>query len=116
MKMFKERITKAANNFSRTFKYINLFIAIIDEVFIMPQINHYNDTTLSSYNKPNERNFIEWNEKVSKRKCDHYWNMHRRKFDINDEYLENINTPVVKRYEKLSDVPKRAKWDIPNKV
>ena len=50
--MFKERIIKAANKFSQNFKYINMFIAIIDEVFIMPQINDYNDRTLSSYNKP----------------------------------------------------------------
>ena len=87
-----------------------MFIAIIDEVFIMPQINHHNDTTLSSYNKPNERNFIEWNEKVAKRKFDDYRNMHHRKFDMMEEYLENIKTPVIKRYEKLSDVPREPSW------
>ena len=62
--MFKERIINAANDFSKTFKYINMFIAIIDEVFIMPLINHYHDTKLSSYNKPNENNFIYWDGKV----------------------------------------------------
>ena len=43
---------------------------------------------------------------MAKRKSEDYWNMHRRKFNINEEYLENVNTPVVKRYEKLSDVPR----------
>ena len=36
--------------------------------------------------------------------------MHHRKFDIMEEYLENINTPVIKRYKKLSDVPREPSW------
>ena len=31
-------------------------------------------------------------------------------FDMMDEYLENIDTPVVERYEKLSDVPRERAW------
>ena len=27
-----------------------------------------------------------------------------------EEYLENINTPVIKRYKKLSDVPREPSW------
>ena len=31
-------------------------------------------------------------------------------FDMMDEYLENIDTPVVEKYEKLSDVPRERAW------
>ena len=35
-----------------------MFIAIIDEEFVMPDVDHHDDATLSSFNKPNERNVI----------------------------------------------------------
>ena len=59
-KILKERIIKAANKFSQTFKYINMFLAIIDEVFIMKHFHHHEEATLSSFNKPNERDTIGW--------------------------------------------------------
>ena len=46
-KILKERIIKAANKFSQTFKYINMFISIIDEVFVMPNVDHHDESTLS---------------------------------------------------------------------
>ena len=83
-----------------------MFIAIIDEVFVIPDVDHHDDVKLSSFNKPNEGNAIEWTDKEYKRKLNNYWDMQPRKFDMMDEYLENIDTPVVKQYEKLSDVPR----------
>ena len=41
---FKKRITKSANKYNLQFKYITIFEAIIDDVFIMPHIRHHNDT------------------------------------------------------------------------
>ena len=70
-KIFKERIIKAAYKYSHTFKYINMYIAMSD-------IDHHNDTTISSFNKPNERNTIELTKKTYKRKFDNYHDMHRR--------------------------------------
>ena len=32
-----------------------------------------------------------------------------------DEYLENIDTPVVKKYEKLSDIPREPAWTFPQR-
>ena len=107
-KIFKERIIKAAYKFSHTFKYINMYIAMSD-------IDHHNDTTISSFNKPNERNTIELTKKTYRRKFDNYHDMHRRIFDMMDEYLENIDTPVVKKYEKLSDVPREPAWTFPQR-
>ena len=36
----------------KTFRYINMFLAITDEVSIMPKIDHHDDTTFKSINKP----------------------------------------------------------------
>ena len=37
--------------------------------------------------------------------------MKQRKHGMMDEYLENLDTPVVNRYAKLSDVPKEPAKD-----
>lgn len=46
-KILKERIIKAANNFAQTFRYINMFLAIIEDVSVMPNVEHHDDATLS---------------------------------------------------------------------
>ena len=42
-KIFKKRIIKAAQKYSTKFRYINIFNAIIDDVFIMPNVDHHDD-------------------------------------------------------------------------
>ena len=32
--------------------------------------------------------------------------MRERKLGVSNEYIKNVDTPVLKRYDKLSDVPK----------
>ena len=43
----KKRMIKSAEKYNQKFKYVNIFNAIIDDVFIMPQINHHVDTILT---------------------------------------------------------------------
>ena len=35
--------------------------------------------------------------------------MRARKIDVHNEYMENIETTVLKKYNKLSDVPKASR-------
>ena len=44
---FEKRMVKAANEYNLQFKYIKIFEAIIADVFIMPYINHHDDTILT---------------------------------------------------------------------
>ena len=48
-KIFKSKIIRAAEHkYKYKFRYINMFLAIIDDVFIMPKIEHHDDTTFRS--------------------------------------------------------------------
>ena len=86
-----------------------MLLAIIDGVFIMPKVQHHKDTTFKSVNKPRniERTGCGTNDYEKKRKD--YKNMRERKYGLLDEYIENLDTPVIRRYPTLSDVPGDAK-------
>ena len=89
-KILRSKIIKAAEEkFKNTFRYINMFLAIIDEVFIMPKIDHHDDTTFKSINKPRIKERIGWGIKNYEKKRKEYSNMKRRKHGLLDEYLEN---------------------------
>ena len=47
---------------------------------------------------------IEYNRKISKLS-----DLRARKVGVENEYIENIDTPIAKRYNKLSDVPKEPR-------
>ena len=47
-----------------------------------------------------------WNSVEFNRKTNRLSDMRARKIDVHNEYMENIETTVLKKYNKLSDVPK----------
>ena len=47
-----------------------------------------------------------WTNQQNKRKSDLLSDMRERKLGVCNEYIENVDTSVLKRYDKLSDVPK----------
>ena len=47
-----------------------------------------------------------WTNQQNKRKSDLLSDMRERKLGVSNEYIEIVDTPVLKRYDKLSDVPK----------
>ena len=49
-KIFRKRINKLAHLYNKKFRYINIFNAIIDDVFIMPNVHHDDDTMLTYLN------------------------------------------------------------------
>ena len=51
-KLFKRKIIKAEGNYNRQFPYINIFITIIDDVFVVSNVDHHDDTVLISLNVP----------------------------------------------------------------
>ena len=72
----------------------------------MPYITHHDDTELTYLATPTIRDTIgcssiEYNRKISKLS-----DLRARKIGVENEYIENIDTPIAKRYNKLSDVPR----------
>ena len=103
-KTFHKRIVEAANEFNTQFKYIYIFQTIIANVFIMPYINHHDDTAFTYLATPTIKDTIgcssiEYNRKIYKLS-----DLRARKIGVENEYIENIDTPIVRRYKKLSDV------------
>ena len=103
---FKKRIVKAANEFTLQFKYIKIFEAIISDVFIMPYINHHDDTILTYLATPDIIDTIGCSSIEYNRKTHKLSDLRARKRGIQNKYIENVDTPIVRRYNKLSDVPK----------
>ena len=71
-----------------------MFLAIVDEVFIMPQIDHHDDATFKSVKKPRIKERIGRGTKGYEKKRKEYSSMKERKHGLMDEYLENLDTPV----------------------
>ena len=84
-----EQLKKALR---KKFRYINMFFAIIDEVLVMPKIDHRDDTTFKSINKPRIIERIGWGTKNYEKKRKEHSNMKERKHGLMDEYLENLDT------------------------
>ena len=103
---FKKRIVKAANEFNIQFKYITIFEAIIADVFIMPYINCHEDTKLTYLSTPHIKDTIGYSSIEYNRKTHKLSDLRARKIGIQNEYIENVDTPIARKYNKLSDVPK----------
>ena len=103
---FKKRIIKAANEFNIQFKYINIFETIIADVFIMPYINHHDDTKLTYLATPHIKDTIGCSSIEYNRKTHKLSDLRARKIGIENEYIGNVDTPIARKYNKLSDVPK----------
>ena len=98
-KIFRSKIIKAAElDYKHKFRYINMFLAIIDGVFIMPKVQHHKDTTFKSVNKPRNKDRIGCGTNDYEKKRKDYKNMRERKYGLLDEYIENLDTPVIRRY------------------
>ena len=67
---FKKRITKSAEKYNQKFKYINIFNAIIDDLFIMPRVNHHADTILTYLSRSHIKEQLGWNSAEYRRKTD----------------------------------------------
>ena len=103
---FKKRIIKAANEFNIQFKYINIFETIIADVFIMPYINHHDDTMFTYLATPHIKDTIGCSSIECNRKTHKLSDLRARKIGIENEYIGNVDTPIARKYNKLSDVPK----------
>ena len=103
---FKKRIIKAANEFNIQFKYINIFETIIADVFIMPYINHHDDTMFTYLATPHIKDTIGCSSIECNRKTHKLSDLRARKIGIENVYIENVDTPIARKYNKLSDVPK----------
>ena len=112
---FKKRIVKAANGFNIQFKYITIFEAIIDDVFIMPYINHHKDTKLTYLATPHIKDTIGCSSIEYIRKTHKLSDLRARKIGIQNEYIENVDTPIARKYKKLSDVPKEPAGTFANR-
>ena len=72
----------------------------------MPQINHHDDTMLTYLNKSHIKEPLGWNSVEYRPKTDILSDMRARKIDVCNEYMENIDTPVLKKYNTVSDAPR----------
>ena len=72
----------------------------------MPQIDHHNDAILTYLSRSHIKEQLDWNSAEYRRKTDKLSDMRARKIDVCNEYMENVDTPVLKKYDRLSDVPR----------
>ena len=77
--LFKRRIIKAAGNYNTQFRYINIFTTIIDDVFIMPNVDHDDDAVLISLNIPHVRERTGWTHQQFVEKSSKYRDVRNRK-------------------------------------
>ena len=54
-----------------------------------------------------------WTRQKNKRKSDLLSDMRERKLGVPNEYIVNVDTPVLKIYDKLSDIPKEPAGTFP---
>ena len=104
-KTFTKRIVEAANELNTQFKYIYIFKTIIADVFIMPYINHHDDTAFTYLATPDIKDTIGCSSIEYNRKIHKLSDLRARKIGIHNEYIENVDTPIARKYNKLSDVP-----------
>ena len=84
----KQIIDTAEKNFKKEFRCINKFVAITDDVFIMPCVDHHDDTTFTSLSRPHSKARIGWRRNEYQNKREKYSNMKKRQWGLADEYLE----------------------------
>ena len=72
----------------------------------MPYITHHDDTKLTYLATPTIRDTIGCSSIKYNRKTSKLSDLRARKIGVENEYIENIDTPIAKRYNKLSDVPR----------
>ena len=64
----------------------------------MPKVQHHNDTTFKSVNRPRNVESIGCGINNHEKKKKDSKNVRDRKYGLLDEYIENLDTPVIRRY------------------
>ena len=104
---FKRDFKKCASSYKQ-FKHTVLFVNIIDKVFIMPNIEHIADSSISSILDNNVKTPSTFNSSEDYEK---YFTLKNRKFSGEAEYIENVRTPTHKSYKTLDLVPRSPRDD-----
>ena len=104
---FKREFKKCASSYNQ-FKRTVLFINIIDRVFIMPNIEHIADSSISSILDNSIKTPSAFN---SNEDYERYFTIKNRKYSVEAEYLENVRTPTHKTYKTLDLVPRLPRDD-----
>ena len=89
---FKREFKKCASSYNQ-FKHTVLFVNIIDKVFIMPNIEHIADSSISSILDNSIKTPSTFN---SNEDYERYFTLKNRKYSVEAEYLENVRTPTHK--------------------
>ena len=104
---FKREFKKCASSYKQ-FKHTVLFVNIIDKVFIMPNIEHIADSSISSILDNNMKTPSTFNSSEDYEK---YFTLKYRKYSLKAEYIENVRTPTHKSYQSLDLVPRSPRDD-----
>ena len=104
---FKREFKKCASSYKQ-FKHTVLFVNIIDKVFIMPNIEHIADSSISFILDNNIKNPSTFNSSEDFGK---YFTLKNRKYSVEAEHIENIRTPTHKSYITLDLVPRSPRDD-----
>ena len=104
---FKREFKKCASSYNQ-FKHTVLFVNIIDKVFIMPNIEHTADSSISSILDNNIKTTSTLN---SSEGYERYFTLKNRECSVEAEYLENVGTPTHKSFKTLDLVPRRPRDD-----
>ena len=99
-KEFKKRILEASDEFKQQFKYYRMFETIIANVFIMPYINHHDDTELTYLATSAIRDTIGCSSMEYNRKTYMLSDLRARKIGVENEYIENIDRSEERRVGK----------------
>ena len=104
---FKREFKKCASSYNQ-FKHTVLFVNIIDKVFIMPNIEHIADSSISSILDNNIKTPSTFNSSEDYEK---YFTLKNRKYSVEAEYIGNVRTPTHKSYKTLDLVPRLPQDD-----
>ena len=104
---FKREFKKCASSYNQ-FKHTVLFVNIIDKVFIMPNIEHIADSSISSILDNSIKTPLTLN---STEDYERYFTLKSRKYSVEAEYLESVRTPTRKTYQTLDLVPRLPQDD-----
>ena len=68
----------------------------------MPYINHHEDTKLTYLATPHIKDTIGCSSIEYNRKTHKLSDLRARRIGIQNEYIENVDTPIARKYNKLS--------------
>ena len=103
---FERKFKKCESSYNQ-FNHTVLFVNIIDEVFMMPNIEHIADFSISSIlDNNNLKLHLHLTEDYEK-----YFTLKNRKYSVEAEYLKNVRAPTHKTYQTLDLEPRLPQAD-----